>query len=712
MNENQDRFDFFFKKVPGWIMGLIAFVTAVVGFVKLWQGDTGLVTIVLLVVGAGGGWLGCAYLVFKRTPPLVEGGKGIWQYPCWRRWALTGLVIIPILLAIFLVTKPPIIQPAVEDEILIIVCSLKGLKNLDFDPQPRIYTGLESATTNVIGIDIRLERYDQIITSQAEANSIREQFAATLVVWGFYDSMGITLRYTTSPEAAALDSSMLHPEGVAAAEVGQVAYDLYVGKDVSSDAAFMGLFTLTQALQASRRYDDALKLYTQAINKASSLALDLPGRSDLLILAHTQRGVISDDYLGRSEDAYSDYLAATQLEPETAIAYRYRGVAYHRLDDVEAAENDLRQAISRDQSYAFPYLDLARMALRSGDYTEANDLLRIALELNPQLAIAYYLKGIICYHRRDLPGATEEFSRAIETDPDLYVAYYFRAVVAYDTGNHKQALNDINITIVAIKMGNLSNFGRPILIRGMIHTDMRKPKAGIEDLTSVIEMFPDLQLAHFFRGLDYLQQEEFDAAVDDFTKALESDIRPGESLFNRGLAYFWLRDYDAALRDFNEVIREDENATSAYYFRGLIYETQRDNARALNDFSRVIKLDPSNAAGYYHRGMNYFGGLQHDRRRLRKAEQDFREAISIDPNIAPAYYYLGQIAMLKDNWTMAELHFDQARGLLPDYSAPWLGLTELHRAKGDREKAQEVYQKYKELGGKPVPDYEGMATPQ
>lgn len=32
------------KKLPGWITGLIAFVMAMAGFVRLWQGDTGLVT--------------------------------------------------------------------------------------------------------------------------------------------------------------------------------------------------------------------------------------------------------------------------------------------------------------------------------------------------------------------------------------------------------------------------------------------------------------------------------------------------------------------------------------------------------------------------------------------------------------------------------------------------------------------------------------------
>jgi hypothetical protein len=71
------------KKLPGWITGLIVFVMAMAGFVRLWQGDAGLVTIVLLAIGVGGGTLGCAYLAFKRIPSLLESGKRKWQYPRW-----------------------------------------------------------------------------------------------------------------------------------------------------------------------------------------------------------------------------------------------------------------------------------------------------------------------------------------------------------------------------------------------------------------------------------------------------------------------------------------------------------------------------------------------------------------------------------------------------------------------------------------------------
>ena len=123
---SRNGFDFI-RKLPGWITGIIAFVTAIVGFIKLWQGDTGLVTIVLLFVGVVGGLGGCAYVVFKRTPSSVVGGGLSWQYPRWRRWALAGLVII-LLLAVSGLGYHLYLQYRPPDKVIILVADFDGPK--------------------------------------------------------------------------------------------------------------------------------------------------------------------------------------------------------------------------------------------------------------------------------------------------------------------------------------------------------------------------------------------------------------------------------------------------------------------------------------------------------------------------------------------------------------------------------------------------------
>ena len=127
----QGKRDFFdvardlFKKIPDWIKWLISLVTAVAGFIQLWRGDAGLVTIVLLAVGVGGGMLGCAYVAFKRDPPRF-GNTGPPKYEKrWRCLALAGLIVLPLLTAsgigyhLFQQAQPP-------DKIIILVADFEG----------------------------------------------------------------------------------------------------------------------------------------------------------------------------------------------------------------------------------------------------------------------------------------------------------------------------------------------------------------------------------------------------------------------------------------------------------------------------------------------------------------------------------------------------------------------------------------------------------
>jgi len=77
-------------EIIGSIIGglVVEIVLAVVGKqigVSIWP-------VIVIIVGCV--WVSCAYLAFKRTPPLVEGGKGTWQYLRWRPWALAGIVVI------------------------------------------------------------------------------------------------------------------------------------------------------------------------------------------------------------------------------------------------------------------------------------------------------------------------------------------------------------------------------------------------------------------------------------------------------------------------------------------------------------------------------------------------------------------------------------------------------------------------------------------
>jgi hypothetical protein len=76
------------------------------------------VPLLILLILSAAAWLSCAYVAFSRKTlrtvvrlgePRAEGRKQVWawRYPHWRNWALVGLVLIPIVVILVVLTSPP-----------------------------------------------------------------------------------------------------------------------------------------------------------------------------------------------------------------------------------------------------------------------------------------------------------------------------------------------------------------------------------------------------------------------------------------------------------------------------------------------------------------------------------------------------------------------------------------------------------------------------
>ncbi len=88
----------FLAKLLGLIGASISLIGTLIGFGRVWQGDLSWLTGILLAAGFSSSIVSCAYIAFKRTRPLVEGGKGTWQYQHARPFALAGLILISLVL--------------------------------------------------------------------------------------------------------------------------------------------------------------------------------------------------------------------------------------------------------------------------------------------------------------------------------------------------------------------------------------------------------------------------------------------------------------------------------------------------------------------------------------------------------------------------------------------------------------------------------------
>ncbi|MFQ6058738.1 MAG: tetratricopeptide repeat protein [Anaerolineae bacterium] len=438
-HKDRDWLDFI-TKLPSWIMGFIAFVSAVVGFIKLWQGDTGLVTIVLLTIGVGGVWLGCAILAFKRTSPLVPGGKGLWKYPRWRPWALASVFVIPFLIAggayyyRYQQAQPP-------TKVIILVANFDGPEQKKYRVTETVLGRLRQALEGYD--DVQVEALGQAITEAEGSDAARaegEKRKAAIVIWGWYGVTAEAVPLSVHFEVLRPPKYMpeLGPEAKGQVQAMAVAEleSFTLQTDLSAEMAYLNLFTVGMARYAADDWDEAIARFSDALSQTVER---VPALDQSIV--HYKRGFA---YLARGDydRAIADYDQAIQLEPDLAIAYSNRGVAYIAKGDYDRAIANFDQAVKLDPEYAVAYYNRGVAYDHKGDHDRAIVDHDQAIKLDPNNAVAYYNRGVAYHGKDDYDRAIADCDQAIKLDPNNAVAYFHRGLAYTQKGEKEKAIAD------------------------------------------------------------------------------------------------------------------------------------------------------------------------------------------------------------------------------------------------------------------------------
>jgi tetratricopeptide (TPR) repeat protein len=107
-------------------------------------------------------------------------------------------------------------------------------------------------------------------------------------------------------------------------------------------------------------------------------------------------------------------------EPESA--YYNIAVAYTKMNNYEAAVENLKTAIRLSQKYIPPYLELARIYRKMGRSDLSEGILQEVLKEYPELAQAHYMLGIIYLEQKRTLAAQMEFKEVMRLVPDTPLA--------------------------------------------------------------------------------------------------------------------------------------------------------------------------------------------------------------------------------------------------------------------------------------------------
>lgn len=185
-------------------------------------------------------------------------------------------------------------------------------------------------------------------------------------------------------------------------------------------ACATGRVTEMQRLQAQNSYERALTQINQGqMALAMSSLQEANGLNPRVALYHDTLGMLLLD-LGRIDQAVAELKKAVDLDPHRGDTYFHLGTALAEARRWDGAVAAYRKAIAQPSltvtDYAHQNLGLALFHL--GRYREAEDALRFALSVDPDLQAAYYNLGLVLTAEKRPDEAKAFFRRARQIAPE------------------------------------------------------------------------------------------------------------------------------------------------------------------------------------------------------------------------------------------------------------------------------------------------------
>lgn len=637
---SQSGFNQWIQTIAGIFTAVTGFVAGVVGFVQLWQGDFGLVTIILLVLGVGALLLACIYYAWFWKPEKNDLGLALerpsnfapkedhdeYAEACRqfeaeqarkstlrkriRRLALAGLIAIP-LMGTTGFTGWHYWQNRPSDNVVILVAEFDGPDAAGYRVTDTILANLRDATAAYP--DVVVETLDAAITEREGSNvarAIAEQNQANILIWGWYGKTDNAVGVSANFEILDAPQELPKLGNEASGQVRAFSLDEFnsfeLQTELSSEMAYLTLFTLGMAELSNQNWEQAIARFSDALAQTNEpvAALD---QSIVYFFRGKAHYYHHQDY----EQEIADYTKAIELNPSYTEAYSNRGLAHAEQGDYELAFADLNQAIELDPKFAFAYNNRGLTHLKQGEAEAA--------KANSQQAAEAYNRALA------------DLNRAIELDSLFTAAYNNRGLVELNQGNYEQAIADFNHAL-ALKPDDAVVYRN----RGRVHSAMGDYQTAIADFDKALELKPDYAAAYFERGVNYYYLGQYDAAIADFKQTLTLQPDNAMAYFYRGLAYDIQDQNKNAIADYDQAIALDPNYAYAYNSRGFLRAEMGEYDAAIEDLDRAIELKPNDAYIYDSRGFAYLKKGDYE-----IAIADLTQAIEFDANIPDVYWHRG-----------------------------------------------------------------------
>lgn len=212
--------------------------------------------------------------------------------------------------------------------------------------------------------------------------------------------------------------------------------------------------------------------------------------------------------VGKPEEAIPWLLKLKTAVPQGSQDSDYiLGLCYLRTRDYDHARGAFSDMYGVAPESAAAYLFTARMLLRQGDDSAAEQLASKAAELDARLPLVHFLLGEIYLYRQNLPSAVHEFESEIKWNP-AHAASYDRLADAY---LRMARLDEAEMLLKRSLLLDSTSTG-PYILLGKVQLRKKDYRQARMYLERAVKMDPNNFISHHLLGEAYRGAGKLDEA--------------------------------------------------------------------------------------------------------------------------------------------------------------------------------------------------------
>jgi len=295
-----------------------------------------------------------------------------------------------------------------------------------------------------------------------------------------------------------------------------------------------------------------------------------------------------------------------------------------------------------------------------GDYDQAIDLYRQAIQRKPKLKEAHYRLGQIYVERKMFEEAISEF----KTARDLK---YPEAVTELAVTYHKAGKLDEAEALIKELLVKKPNDVDLKYRLGKVYLDKGQLNEAGEIFRQVLQMDPNNASAHNGLANLYFRKRNYTEAMSEYLQAIKLNPDFTDVNLDLGNAYYQSGKYAEASKYFKKYTELSPKDAAGHYMLAKSYQMMRDSTLiepAIAAAKRVTRADPENDGAWYLLGL-----LQYDMKDYIESARSFGKSLELSPmdptrwyEAARVYIKAGNIYTANKDTANSRMMFDAAIG--------------------------------------------------